>query len=181
MNRAKFEELKAKVNNIISERDKKLAELQNVITDCYSNITANNVLMNAAEASGDPESYQRASTLVNMYRDRLRKTEEKQRALVSTPVISRADYDEVVAFIEAETGMMVNEEVAEIWDHLKAIEEIYTTCDKYGLEFRALADTCQNVNHASVIGEFKTMTVSGIPRHWLDGIMESMRFFRPKG
>ncbi len=180
MNREIFEEVKKGIGDIIQKKDKRLSEIQCSISECHSNISINSDLMNEAEAKGDPESYQHAFTLVNMYRDRLKKSEDEQRALITAPVISKSEYERVKAFLERESALAASEEQAEIWKHLEAIEEIHDKYNKYHFELKVLADECERVNKAGYTGDFGIMSVSQTPLAWFEGIKESIYYFRPK-
>ena len=181
MNRERMTELKLKVDDIIREKDKRLAELQRIIEDCRAYIASNNILKDNAERNEDPETYQRACTLIDMYRDRLRKNETEQRVLITDPVLNRTQYEEVREFIEKESDIVSSEERAEIWEHLRAIEEIRERYKAYNAELHTLAGECERVNNASYVGDFHLISISSLPPHWLEDITRAMRFFRPKG
>ena len=180
MNRERLEELKTKIDNVVKAKDQRLYELQQEITDCNTKINQNVQLMNEAQGKEDPDTYERAFALTNMYRDKLQKAEQEQIRLSNNPAIRGNIYDEVKDFITKDSIGSVEEERVEIWEHIAAILEITEKYKDYTQELNLLAHECERVNRASYTGAYNLIPVSSIPGHWLDVINEAAYFFRPK-
>ena len=180
MNRKEFENLKKKTETTIEKHNARAAQLQATIEECEKLISAQSAAMNDAEENNTPEAYQAAFALLNMYRDRKRKTEEEHAASFRSPVIPSGDWAEVVKFLEAESAEVAKAEQAAIWDHLKAIYEIIDETKAYYHELSVFAQECERANNASITGSYRPITISRLPEHWLEGIKQASYFFRPK-
>ena len=180
MNRKEFENLKKKTETTIEKHNARAAQLQATIEECVKLISAQSAAMNDAEENNNPEAYQAAFALLNMYRDRKRKTEEEHAASFRSPVIPSGDWAEVVKFLEAESAKAAKEEQAAIWNHLKAIYEIIDETKAYYHELSVFAQECERANKASITGTYKTITIASLPEHWLDDLRHAGYFFRPR-
>lgn len=180
MNRKEFENLKKKTETTIEKHNERAAQLQATIEECVKLISAQSAAMNDAEENNNPEAYQAAFALLNMYRDRKRKTEEEHAASFRSPVIPSGDWTEIVKFLEAESAEVAKEEQAAIWDHLKAIYEIIDETKAYYHELSVFAEECERANKASITGTYKTITIALTPEHWLDELRRAGYFFRPR-
>ena len=95
-------------------------------------------------------------------------------------MISPAEWKEIVDFLGTESGIVAEEERAEIWGLLSRIEEITKKYDEYYHEMTFFANECDSANNAGYTGDFRPLSVGRLPAHWLSGINESAHFFRPK-
>lgn len=180
MNREAFLALKEKTEAKIAKKNARAVELQRTIEDSAQKIAINTAAMTAAEEKDDPESYQAAFALVNMYKDRKRKAEEEHAASFRAPSIPPTDWTEIANFLGSESGSIAEEERAEIWGLISRIEEIVEKYNNYYQELYLFANECGNANGASVTGTFRPISVGRLPVHWLEGIKESAYYFRPK-
>ncbi len=180
MNRKEFENLKKKTETTIEKHNAKAAQLQTTIEECVKLISAQSAAMNDAEENNNPEAYQAAFALLNMYRDRKRKAEEEHAASFRSPVIPSGDWADLVNFLQTESAEVVKAEQAAIWDHLKAIYKIVDETNAYYHELSVFAQECERANNASITGTYKTITISHLPEHWLDELRRAGYFFRPK-
>ena len=180
MNRKEFENLKKKTETTIEKHNARAAQLQTTIEECVKLISDQSAAMNDAEENNNPEAYQAAFALLNMYRDRKRKAEEEHAASFRSPVIPSGDWAEAVKFLEAESAEIAKEEQAAIWDHLKAIYEISDKTNVYYHELSVFAQECERANNASITGTYKTISIAHLPDHWLDDLRHAGYFFRPK-
>ena len=180
MNRKEFENLKKKTEATIEKHNARAAQLQATIEECVKLISAQSTAMNDAEENNNPEAYQAAFALLNMYRDRKRKTEEEHAASFRSPVIPSEAWADLVSFLQAESAEVAKEEQAEIWDHLKAIYEIIDKTKAYCHELSVFAQECERANNASIMGTYRTISISRIPEHWLEDLVRAGYFFRQK-
>lgn len=180
MNKAAFLELKERTEAKLAKKNARAVELQHTIEDSAQKIAVNTAAMGEAEEKNDPEAYQAAFALVNMYRDRQRKAEEERAAIFRDPVISSVDWKEIVDFLGAESGIVAEEERAEIWGLISRIEEIIKRYDEYYRDLAFFANECDSANNAGYTGEFRPISVGRLPVHWLEGVKESAYYFRPK-
>lgn len=180
MNRKEFENLKKKTEATIEKHNARAAQLQATIEECVKLISAQSAAMNDAEENNNPEAYQAAFALLNMYRDRKRKAEEEHAASFRSPVIPSGDWADLVNFLQTESAEFAKEEQAEIWDHLKAIYEINDKATAYYHELSVFAQECERANKASLMGTYKTISISRLPEHWLEDLIRAGYFFRQK-
>lgn len=180
MNRKEFENLKRKTENTIAKHNDKAAQLRSTIEECTRLIFAQSAAMNDAEKNNNPEAYQTAFALLNMYLDRKRKAEEEQAARFGNPVIPYEDWKEIENFIEKESATVSKEEQSSIWDHLKAIFDIIEKAKDYTHDLSVFAQECEQANNAGITGTYRTITISRLPEHWLDDFRHAAYFFRPK-
>lgn len=180
MNRATFLELKEKTEAWIAKKNSRAVELQHTIEDSAQKIAINTAAMNEAEQKDDPEAYQAAFALRTMYKDRQKKAEEERAVIFRDPVIPLDDWKLITEFLGNESNTAAEEERAEIWGLISRIEEIIKNYDSYYQELAFFANECDSANKAGYTGDFRPISVSRLPVHWVDGIKESAHFFRPK-
>lgn len=181
MNEKRFEELKQSIGSVISSGSTRAGQIQKTIQECDQQLAVQRAAMNAAEARNDPEAYQAAFSLVNMYTDRRKKAEAEQAAAYRAPVIPPEKYQEISDFLCEEGSAIAEEERAAIWEHLAAIIEIKNRFESYTHQLRVFADQCERANRASIMGEFRLITVGMLPEHWTEEIIRAAnQYFRPR-
>lgn len=178
MSRERFEDLQAQVNSTIKRREERAAELQQIISNSGSIIAMQRALMDKAEQDNDPEAYAQAQTLYNMHTGRKGKAEREQGATILEPVLSLDFYNEVAGFIRQESEAATVQAKQAIKEHLDAAQAIIENADAYNHELHELAALCERVCKAGYTGEYRLITVSSLPRAWVDNLQHAWYSFK---